>query len=333
MHDESSTDGTAGMLGFTSGAPADAASTPAVSMLVTAIVRAAHPEAWFYVVAPAIFGSLSVWLVGQHPAFGTALSGLVAALLIFIGAALLESRAALTPTGDIVSAPIEEAARWEREHYRPIFLRAGVVCFVLAALAGIPAVHRGGIPVAVIGVVCVAASVALSTTPFPLSATPIGDVVVAAALGPALVAAQVLAQTRHPNSVQMDIGFAFGVLTLATILAIRMRSAESDRLRGRKTLRVLLGARGTQALIVLCIAAAYALLLAAGLPLRAPHGLLLGWLSLPFAVVAATSCIRAAQDSARRLAAQATSWLYTWFAVFVLLGTALNIVYLVVRVK
>lgn len=174
--------------------------------------------------------------------------------------------------------------------------RGALACFLAASLAGLYLVSIGGWTIAAIGAMSLALGYLYSMGPFPLSATPLGEILVIAFFGIAAVCGTVWLQGSVPGSRDLGIGLFTGFPAAAVLLLNNHRDRLGDTKGGRKTLAILIGEPASRIVYCLLIFAAwagFALLQnggAAGLIGMVPAGLL----ALHIAAVMMTTPVSAA---------------------------------------
>ncbi len=134
--------------------------------------------------------------------------------------------------------------------------RIALAVFGLAAGLGLALVWLGGWPILAIGAGGIACGLAYSAGPYPLSSTPLGEVVVLAFFGIAGVAGTVLLHGAAVTAEVLVLGVVTGLPAAAVLLVNNHRDRVSDARAGRRTLAILLGPRGTQRLYGALLAAA-----------------------------------------------------------------------------
>lgn len=137
------------------------------------------------------------------------------------------------------------AAGWLPTHAVRAAALAG---FALALGLGLALVALGGWPILAIGVGAVACGLAYSAGPYPLAATPLGELVVLAFFGIAGVAGTVLLHGAPVRADVLLLGVGVGLPAAAVLLVNNHRDRVSDARAGRRTLAILLGPRATRAL-------------------------------------------------------------------------------------
>lgn len=207
----------------------------------------------------------------------------------------------------------------DREHALFVqALQAGVVtlselsraifgCYALAGLIAIYLVYVGGLPVVVIGLASVVASLIYSAGPFPFGDNALGDPLFFLFFGIVSVVAGYYVQavthvatpfpwTIPPGAITWTAFWAslpMAALITNILIIDNIRDLEFDKSKGETTVAVIIGRRGSYIEYSLLLALAY--LVPLGLWLFGNHSawLLLPWLSLPYAIVVARRVVRA----------------------------------------
>lgn len=134
--------------------------------------------------------------------------------------------------------------------------RATILVFVLAALAAVTLVVRGGWPMFWIAVFSILSGIAYTAGPYALAYLGLGDVFVLAFFGPIAVGGTYYVQTLTWPPVVMVAGLAPGLLSCAILMVNNLRDIEQDRLAGKKTLPVRFGRAFARRSYLACMAAA-----------------------------------------------------------------------------
>lgn len=129
-------------------------------------------------------------------------------------------------------------------------LRGAYVCFVLAALCGIPLILRGGWPIAVIGVASIAAAYAYTGGPYPLAYHGLGEVFVMIFFGVVAVCGSFYLQRLTLDPSAWIGGFAVGALAVVILAINNLRDIQNDRSSNKRTLAARFGERFAYAEIV-----------------------------------------------------------------------------------
>jgi 1,4-dihydroxy-2-naphthoate octaprenyltransferase len=125
-------------------------------------------------------------------------------------------------------------------------MRATAVTLALAAVTGLPLVIRGGWPILLLGIAAIICAVAYTGGPFPLGYLGLGEVFVFIFFGLAAVAGTAYIQTGELTPLGLAVSVPIGALAVGILIVNNLRDIETDRVAGKKTLAVRLGARNTR---------------------------------------------------------------------------------------
>lgn len=120
-----------------------------------------------------------------------------------------------------------------------------IVASAIAALCGIVVVAYGGWPIVAIGVASLVCAWAYSWGPAPIAASPLGEAFVVLFFGVAAVAGTVWIAAGAIDATAILLGLAIGLPAAAVLTVNNHRDRVQDAKNGRRTLAILLGARGT----------------------------------------------------------------------------------------
>jgi 1,4-dihydroxy-2-naphthoate octaprenyltransferase len=141
-------------------------------------------------------------------------------------------------------------------------LRGAYICFVAAALCGIPLILRGGWPIAFIGIASIIAAYAYTGGPYPLAYHGLGEVFVMIFFGFVAVCGSFYLQRWTLDPSAWIGGFAVGSLSVVILAINNLRDIENDRASNKQTLAARFGPRFANAEIIvfalvpfLCVAA------------------------------------------------------------------------------
>ncbi|HVI49859.1 MAG TPA: 1,4-dihydroxy-2-naphthoate octaprenyltransferase [Candidatus Sulfotelmatobacter sp.] len=140
--------------------------------------------------------------------------------------------------------------------------RAAWGCFLLAALAGLFLVLRGGWPILLLGLASIAAGWAYTGGRWPISHSPLGELFVLAFFGIGAVAGTVWLQMSQLPLAAMTCGVAMGLFAAAVLLVNNHRDASEDARNGRRTLAILAGEKGARRIYAALMLAPFVLLAA-----------------------------------------------------------------------
>ncbi|WP_333822255.1 1,4-dihydroxy-2-naphthoate octaprenyltransferase [Pinisolibacter sp.] len=254
-------------------------------------IRAVRPRTLSISVAPIIVGVAHAWATHERVAVVPVVAATISALAIQIATNLAN-----------------DAADGERGHDGPARLgpervtgsslmsaaevkRGAVVATLVAALFGLVAVVHGGVPILLIGLASILAGWAYSNGPLPISATPTGEAFVVACFGVAAVVGIEWLASDAVGASAAALGVAIGLPAAAVLTVNNHRDRDEDARNGRRTLAILLGARGSKALYAVELLVAVAIATA----VVAPRGLAVTLLVAACAVPALVASWRLAR--------------------------------------
>ncbi len=134
--------------------------------------------------------------------------------------------------------------------------RAAMAAFMVAVLSGLWLVVIGGWPVVLIGVVSLALGYFYSMGPYPLSHSPLGEVLVVLFFGVIAVAGTVYLHGQPVTGDVLGLGIITGLPAAAVLLINNHRDRDLDQIAGRRTLAIVIGQGPTRGLYSLFLAAA-----------------------------------------------------------------------------
>jgi 1,4-dihydroxy-2-naphthoate octaprenyltransferase len=145
----------------------------------------------------------------------------------------------------------------------PTQLRVGTaVAAMLSALSGLCLVALGGWPIAVLGVLSIAAALAYTAGPAPLAYHGLGDVATFVFFGPVAVVGSCFVQSGSAPPLAFVAALPVGALVTAILVVNNLRDIEGDRRARKRTLAVRIGDRATRVLFTGLLTAAFAVPLA-----------------------------------------------------------------------
>jgi 1,4-dihydroxy-2-naphthoate octaprenyltransferase len=162
---------------------------------------------------------------------------------------------------------------------------ATVLTFAAALFVGLYLVAVGGVPIVIIGVLSIVAGVAYTGGPFPLGYHGLGDLFVLIFFGFVAVIGTFYLQTGRIEPIAVAASLPIGLLAMAILVVNNVRDAETDRLAGKRTLVVLVGAAGGRVEYVVALLIAYFTPLGMVLTGTSGRWFWLPWVTLPLAGV------------------------------------------------
>ena len=218
-------------------------------------VWAARPKTLPAACAPVVVGSAMAYEAGGFH-LAAALCALAAALLIQIGTNFCNDYGDFVRGADTAGRKgplrVTQAGLVSAKAIR----RATALTFALAVAAGLFLIARGGVVVALIGALSIAAGVLYTAGRYPLAYLGLGDAFVLLFFGPVAVGGTYYVQVLEISGVVLIAGLATGLMSTAILVVNNVRDIEEDRRAGKKTLVVRFGRRFGVALWACCVVAA-----------------------------------------------------------------------------
>jgi len=218
-------------------------------------IKAARPRTLTISIAPILVGVAHAATLGRI-AWGPVAAATISALAIQIATNLandaadgergLDGPRRLGPTR-VTGARLMSALEVRR---------GAIVATLIAIAAGLVAVVHGGLPILSIGVASVLAAWAYSGGPRPISGTPLGEIFVVAYFGVAAVVGIEWLAVATVSPVTILLGIAIGLPAAGVLTVNNHRDRVEDARNGRRTLAILVGARGAVGLYALELLAA-----------------------------------------------------------------------------
>jgi 1,4-dihydroxy-2-naphthoate octaprenyltransferase len=200
--------------------------------------------------------------------------------------------------------------------------RAMVLAFVVAAAFGLYLTMTAGWPIAVLGLVSIAAGIAYTGGPYPLGYHGLGDVAVMAFFGFVAVCGTTYVQTAAVPCLAWWAGAPVGALATAILVVNNVRDRAGDARVGKRTLAVRFGRTGAileyAALLVVAYAVPVGLAVCGSAPWRA-----LPLLTLPLAVGRMRALLAAATGPEHNACLSATAKLLALHGVLFATGLVL----------
>lgn len=244
---------------------------------------AARPKTLPAAVSPVVVGSGVAFYSGSF-APGPALAAFLGALLLQVGANLANDVFDYKRGADIEGrlGPLRVT---QAGLLSPQQVLAGMwFCFGLAALLGIYLVFAAGWQVVLIGLAAILAAIAYTGGPFPLGYYGLGDMTVFLFFGPVAVCGTYFVQTGHVSSLALWSSLPMGFLITAILVVNNLRDINTDRVAGKRTLAVRIGAPASRLEYIILIVGAFLVPVILVVLRIAPAGSLLSWLAIPSAV-------------------------------------------------
>jgi 1,4-dihydroxy-2-naphthoate octaprenyltransferase len=120
--------------------------------------------------------------------------------------------------------------------------RGIIVTFGLAMLVGLYLIYIGGWPILLIGLLSILSGLAYTGGPWPLGYHGLGDLFVFIFFGVVAVTGSAYLQTGHVSYLALAASVPVGLLVTNILVVNNLRDVDTDRVAGKHTLAVLLGA-------------------------------------------------------------------------------------------
>jgi 1,4-dihydroxy-2-naphthoate octaprenyltransferase len=242
---------------------------------------AVRPRTLPLAATPVLVGIAIAWAEGARPRWLAALATLAAAWLIQIGTNLHNDAADFERGNDTTDrlGPLRiTAAGWASAR---AVRSAAILTFATAFGLGIYLAFVGGWPIVAIGLASLAAGVAYSGGPRPISHTPVGEVFVWLFFGVLAVTGSYWLQAAHFSTAACIAGAALGLPAAAVLLVNNLRDVTADQRCGRRTLAAVLGDARTRLLHITLMLVPFLALPWLAVLLPSHHGLWLALLAIP----------------------------------------------------
>ncbi len=122
-----------------------------------------------------------------------------------------------------------------------------IFVFAAAVLASFYLVARGGLPIALIGILSISSGILYTAGPKPLGYIGLGELFTFIFFGPVAVAGTYYAQALTFNNAAVFAGLGLGALSVSMLCVNNYRDMPNDALTGKRTLAVRFGRRFAQA--------------------------------------------------------------------------------------
>ncbi len=182
--------------------------------------------------------------------------------------------------------------------------------------------------VLVLGGVSVLLAYFYSVTRYALSYFPLSELMVGFVMGPAVLISTMQVQGAPITKLAVTFALALGGLAAAVIMANNLRDMETDRAANKRTLVTYLGAQVGRALYLALVLLPYVLVVVAGVPHLAPHGVLLVLLTLAGLLVVISGVLRAETPPAMHVVVTRTLRLHARFGLWLIVGYVLSLLVL-----
>lgn len=202
-------------------------------------LSAIRPKTLGLSVSPVLVGSCLAWSEKGELQIIPALAALLAAMCIQIGTNLhndaIDSLKGTDTPDRLGPSRVTALGLLPGDTVR----RGAFIAFGLAFLLGIYLVAMDGWPILILGLVSLAAGAAYSGGPWPISASPLGELFVFLFFGLGATGGSYYLQTGLLSQSALLAGSMLGLIAAAVLVVNNYRDRQTDAQAGRKTLAVL----------------------------------------------------------------------------------------------
>lgn len=197
------------------------------------------------------------------------------------------------------------------------------VVFATAALVGAYLVAVGGLPILIIGIVCILAGLGYTAGPYPLAYIGLGDAFAFLFFGVVATTGTTLAHTGQLEPLALAASLPVGCLVMNIITVNNLRDIPTDREAGKRTLAVRIGDAATRWQFTISTALAYAAPVALAAGRLAQPLVLLPVLTLPLGWRLTSELWRAREARQFNPILGRTAQLHLWFGALLAVGLLL----------
>ncbi len=221
-------------------------------------ILAIRPKTLSAAASPVVMGSALAFVDGQFdflPALGALLGSLLLQIISNVANDLYDFKRGADAGERLGPTRVTQAGLLTPEQ-----VQRGLIALIgLTVIIGIYLVLHAGWPILVVGLAAIFSAIAYTGGPYPLAYHGLGDIFVFLFFGLAATVGTYYVQVGSVQPLVWWMACAMGLLIVAILVVNNLRDIEGDRLAGKRTLAVRLGARGTRLEYVLCIIGAYAI--------------------------------------------------------------------------
>jgi 1,4-dihydroxy-2-naphthoate polyprenyltransferase len=226
-------------------------------------VAGARPRTLGAALSPVIVGTAAAYADSDTVIWWRAVAALVVALALQVGVNYANDYSdGVRGTDTKRAGPLRLTASGVAA---PAAVRnAAALAFGVAAVVGLALTIAVDLRLLVVGVVAIAAAVLYTGGPRPYGYSGLGEVAVLVFFGFVATAGSAYVQLERVPTAAWWGAVAVGLLACAILLANNIRDIDTDRVTGKRTLPVLLGAPAARGLFVGCVAGAFVAVAAVG---------------------------------------------------------------------
>ncbi len=282
---------------------------------------AARPRTLPAAIAPVLVGTAAaIEKAGELPRVGAFIAALIGSIFIQIGTNLANDYSDAKRGADTVDrlGPVRVTAAGLVAP-RSVLI-ATWLAFGIAVVAGIYLATVAGWVIIAVGVASIAAGVLYTGGPWPYGYAGLGELFVFLFFGLVAVNGSYYVQLEELGWFPFGLSVAVGCLATAILVVNNVRDLDTDRRAGKHTLAVRLGREGARRLYAGLVVAAYACLLGTVTSHGGAWWVLLGLLSIPFAIRPARAVLTRTDGPALNGALAGTGALLGVFSLLVSAG-------------
>ncbi len=207
---------------------------------LTIWLSAIRPKTLGLSISPVLVGTCLAWWQAGEIHGVPAMAALLVAMLIQIGTNLHNDAADALSGTDTEErlGPLRVTAQGLLS--AKTVQRASLMAFVWAFVLGIYLAWVGGWPIVLLGLLSLLAGASYSGGPWPISASPLGELFVFVFFGLVATGGSYFLQTGQFTGVSMVAGSMLGCFAAAVLAVNNYRDRVTDRKSGRRTLAVLI---------------------------------------------------------------------------------------------
>jgi 1,4-dihydroxy-2-naphthoate polyprenyltransferase len=226
-------------------------------------VAGARPRTLGAALSPVIVGTAAAYADSDTVIWWRAVAALVVALALQVGVNYANDYSdGVRGTDTKRAGPLRLTASGVAA---PAAVRnAAALAFGVAAVVGLALAIAVDLRLLVVGAVAIAAAVLYTGGPRPYGYSGLGEVAVLVFFGFVATAGSAYVQLERVPTAAWWGAVAVGLLACAILLANNIRDIDTDRVTGKRTLPVLLGAPAARGLFVGCVAGAFVAVAAVG---------------------------------------------------------------------
>ena len=271
---------------------------------------------------PALIGSALAWPTGHFKA-GLAMMMLLASMLLQSAVNMFNEYHDYRRGLDKEDSVGIGGAIVHREMSAERVFQLGIAFVGLALLLGIQIMLQSSWRILPWSMGCILIGYLYSGGPYPISATPLGEIAAGSCMGIGIISIAYYIHTLNAPPLVFLVAVAPSIMIGAILMANNIRDIEEDRAHGRKTLAVIFG--GEQAIRILTAMFLAAYLWVAGLAAfqQISPWTLLVFLSLPKSFQAIVRFRQGGSSQDLMLAMVATAQANTWFGLLLAIGLML----------